>query len=162
MGFPMAVNDATFKRFLKRLPDDIQASFTAEQCEAIRAALQVTQWRRHPIDIRVSIPLLWKSFYFVLILGPERRSRQRRTHERTRNPVWTPVNVLFTLLLVGSGVLASFGLLQLKSLVATGDITKTQVFPTAVPFKETQTDCEASERIWKNGECLDFIHDPNF
>ncbi|NER78321.1 MAG: hypothetical protein F6K42_01845 [Leptolyngbya sp. SIO1D8] len=153
--------DVALERFLKNLPEDVANSFTLEQLKAMQVALQSTQWRRHPIDIRLSIPLLWKRFYFVLVAGPERRSKQRLKSDQIRNPVWTPVNLLFATGLIGLGILAALGLFQLKS-ISLDTLTGIETHPAGIPFKEDQAACEESGRTWEEGKCIDYHHDPIF
>lgn len=149
------------QRFLERLPEDVACSFSIEQLQAMQSALEGAKWRRHPVDIRLTIPLLWKSFYFVLVAGPERRSKERRVAERTRNPVWRFSNLLFTMTLICFGMLMALGIFQLQhiSFNALGDV---KTHPAGIPFKEDQKTCEESGRVWRSSECIDYEHDPTF
>ena len=52
-------------------------------------------WASHPINIRVSIPLIFGRWYFTIIGGPERRDRTRRAKERRKHPLFTLGNVIF-------------------------------------------------------------------
>ncbi|MEO1094828.1 MAG: hypothetical protein AAFX01_08010 [Cyanobacteria bacterium J06638_28] len=153
-------NDA-LERFLNRLPEDVAASFTAEQLSALQSALQFTQWRRHPIDLRLTLPLFWKRFYVVLVAGPERRSKERLKADRSRNPIWTLSNVGFVLAFICLGILLSLGLFQLQINTFSSPM-KFKTHPAAIPFKADKQSCEASDRIWRNGECIDYAHDPSF
>ena len=58
----------------------------------------------HPVDIRLSLPLLFKRFYFVVLGGPERRSAERRKTERARRPLLKLANLFF---LVGSAAIGT-------------------------------------------------------
>lgn len=49
----------------------------------------------HPINLRLSIPFLFKRYYVTLVAGEERRSPERRTAERQKHPVKTTGNTLF-------------------------------------------------------------------
>ncbi|MEM9817949.1 MAG: hypothetical protein AAF827_16300, partial [Cyanobacteria bacterium P01_D01_bin.6] len=104
------VKNPALERFLRRLPEDIANSFTTEQLQALQGALQSTHWRQHPVDIRLTIPVLWKRFYFVLIAGPDRRSKRRQIYA----PIWRPANILFTMGLIILGMLMTIGLFQLR------------------------------------------------
>jgi len=154
--------NAALERFLQRFPDHIAASFTPEQLQAMQTAIQTTQWRQHPVDIRLTLPLLWKRFYVVLIAGPERRSQQRRQTDRNAHPILTPANLLFVSALVGLGMLAAVGLFQVKSASLEFLTQPQQSYPAGIPFKADQKSCEESGRVWQNGECLDYNHDPTF
>ncbi|MCC7016562.1 MAG: hypothetical protein IT564_05110 [Rhodospirillales bacterium] len=54
-------------------------------------------WRRHPVDIRFSLPFLGGWFYVAILSGPERRSAERRAEQRHRYPLRTAANVFFVL-----------------------------------------------------------------
>lgn len=151
--------NSALERFLRRLPDDVSDSFTVEQLQAMQAALQTTQWRKHPVDIRLTIPVLWKKFYFVLIVGPERRTKRRNSIA----PIWTPANILFTIGLISVGMLLSIGVWQIKSVSIDFLLNPPKdKYPAGIPFKPDQESCETSGRIWQNGECIDYDHDPTF
>jgi hypothetical protein len=60
-------------------------------------------WKRHPVDIRFSLPLLGGWFYVTVVSGPERRSAERRQHDRHGYPLRTAANVFFVL-----GIAAAF------------------------------------------------------
>ncbi|ASC74337.1 hypothetical protein XM38_053130 [Halomicronema hongdechloris C2206] len=148
------------ERLLARVPPRVAASFAPEQLEAIQKALEPRPWQRHPVDIRLSIPLLWRRFYLVLIAGEEQRSQERRSKDRTLNPLWTPANLIIVSIITGTGVLAMIALVTLGGM----ELPRWQrtVFPTDVPFKEDRQSCEESGRVWRDGECIDFEHDPTF
>ena len=78
-----------------RLSPEILGSLTARQKSAIAAAAAVPVWQAHPINIRVSLPLLPRRWYFTLVGGPERRAAARRQIDRTRHPLRTAGNVAF-------------------------------------------------------------------
>ena len=153
--------NAALERFLKRFPEDVKNSFTVEQLQAMQTALQATQWRRHPVDIRLTIPFLWKKFYFVLVAGPEQRSKQRRIADRSLNPIWTFKNLLFVMVMVVLGILISLGLFQLRHL-SFDTLGETEIHPTSIPFKEGKQACQETGRTWENNECIDYTHDPTF
>jgi hypothetical protein len=60
-------------------------------------------WRRHPVDIRFSLPFFGGWFYVAILSGPERRSAERRARERHRYPLRTVANVFFVV-----GIAAAF------------------------------------------------------
>ncbi len=41
----------------------------------------------HPVNIRLSIPLLFGRYYVTIVAGKERRSRERRASERKKHPL---------------------------------------------------------------------------
>lgn len=52
-------------------------------------------WKRHPVDIRFSLPFLGGWFYVTVLSGPERRGAERRDRERHHYPLRTAANVFF-------------------------------------------------------------------
>ena len=80
---------------LDRLPPQILGGLSVEQRSAIAAAAGEWQAKSHRVNIRLSLPLLPKRWYFTVLGGPERRTAARRQAERTRNPVRTAGNMAF-------------------------------------------------------------------
>ena len=98
--------------FLDRIPQDIRETFTDRQIAAVKQAFNSA---RHGIDIRVSFPLPGGRRYLVLLMGKERRSRERRRLERLRQPLLTAMNVVTVVIF---GALVFFfvvGLVQIMS-----------------------------------------------
>lgn len=54
-----------------------------------------TFWKRHPVDIRFSLPFFGGRFYITVLSGPERRDAERRSRERNNYPLRTTANVFF-------------------------------------------------------------------
>lgn len=110
-------DDAFIARFLARIPRDIAHSFSDAQLAAIAAAFGTRRWRDHPIDIRLTIPLVGRAYYLVVLAGGERRSRRRRA-ERIAHPLVTLGNAIFAAVFF-TGVLFSLfaALYVLKSLL---------------------------------------------
>ena len=54
----------------------------------------------HPVNIRLSLPLLFGRYYVTIVAGRERRSHQRRIDERRKHPLVTAGNLV---------VMAAFG-----------------------------------------------------
>jgi len=70
------IGSETYADFtLSRVPKNIRDSLTDEQYQAVRAALIAReQSARHSIDMRLSIPLFFRSYYFVFFAGRDRRA----------------------------------------------------------------------------------------
>jgi len=79
----------------ERIPEEGRESFTEAQRALLADAARQCQFDTHPVDIRVSLPLLFKRFYFVVLGGPERRGADRRKMERRRLPLLKLANLLF-------------------------------------------------------------------
>ena len=108
------------RRFLERMPEEVASSFTELQLETIEHALEGDKWRDHPVDVRLSIPVLRRRFYFVLLAGPERRSAERRKYERARRPVRVIADIILLALFFVLLVPAAVGSIHLISLAWTG------------------------------------------
>ncbi len=96
------------RRLLANMPEDVANSFTELQLTMIEHAVAGGKWRNHPVDIRLSIPVLWRRCYLVLLAGPERRSRERRISDRAKRPLRSVsdlvVFAVFLLLLVPTAI----------------------------------------------------------
>jgi hypothetical protein len=62
----------------------------------------------HPINLRLSIPLLFKRYYVTIIAGEELRGFDRLAAERQKHPLVTRGNLLF--LALGGTVMGLAGL----------------------------------------------------
>lgn len=149
---------AALNRFLDRLPPDIADSFSPEQLIAMQ---EVLQRQPHAIDIRLTVPLIWQRIYCVLLIGPERRSEERRQTDRSHYNVWTTANLLFITGFISLSLLSLIGLLNLK-LSVLEKFSPSADYPTSIPFKDNRADCEKSGRFWEDGECIDYDHSPTF
>lgn len=65
-------------RLLSAMPQAVAASFSEEQRLALQAALVANTRKRHPVDLRWSIPVGQRRFYLVFLMGEEERSKARR------------------------------------------------------------------------------------
>lgn len=83
----MLMNEVRGELFWRKLPESVRNSLSAEQAVAIREAAQVASPRRHPIDVRLSVPIPGRSrIYLVLLAGRELRSGARREMENRVRP----------------------------------------------------------------------------
>ncbi|WP_374384797.1 hypothetical protein [Dongia sp.] len=83
----MLMDEVRGEAFLRKLPQDVRDSLTPEQTAAISRVAQGSIQRRHPIDFRVSMPLLFgERAYLVLLIGKEKRSVARRQIDRQLRP----------------------------------------------------------------------------
>ena len=70
----------------------------------------------HPINLRLSIPLLFKRYYVTIIAGEEHRGSDRLAAERQKHPLVTRGN-LFFFALVGTLIgLAGLALIQFATM----------------------------------------------
>jgi len=70
----------------------------------------------HPINLRLSIPLLFKRYYVTIVVGEERRRPKRLAAERRKHPLVTRGN-LFFFALAGTVIgLAGLALIQFATM----------------------------------------------
>ncbi len=100
-------------QFLSSMPGDVAATFSADQCRAISDVLRQRAWRRPKVNIRVSLPLLSRQYFLTLVAGIDRRTAERRTHERLFHPLRTLGNLIF----MGAILAAIYGALTIGILV---------------------------------------------
>jgi len=77
-------------RVLARMPEDICAGLTEGQLAALDRALDANNPTRHAINLRVT---LFGLIYLVILVGRERRVKERRAAERQKHPLGTPGNI---------------------------------------------------------------------
>ncbi len=68
----------------------------------------------HPINLRLSIPLLFKRYYVSIVAGEERRSPERRVEERQKHPIKTIGNLT---VLLAAGTVVGISLFTLVQVV---------------------------------------------
>ena len=152
--------DPVFDQLFAKIPPEITDTFTEEQLEAIKKAFSSRNWARHPLDLRVSVPIPGLRFYLVLLAGSERRSKQRLQYQRSVYPLWTPGNIVFLtgfliILLTSSFTTFSFLFSLLTSV-------PTSPYPTSIPWLDNKFECEHTGRTWRDGDCWDSEHNPMF
>ncbi len=93
-------DDPIMQQLLRHLPEDLAQSYSDEQLIGIKTMLGDRVWNRHSIDSRgtFSLPFIKWRFYYVLLLGKNRRAFSRREKQ---------VSTAAILLLLTSGVLLS-------------------------------------------------------
>ena len=107
---PRAGQTAPQNWLFAKLSAELLASFSDDQKRALHEAVSDAT-ARPPVNIRLTIPLPGRRFYVTIFSGQEKRSPNRRRHERTRHPVRTVANIFFIL-----GFAATFYLLALMAL----------------------------------------------
>ncbi|MGF1546360.1 MAG: hypothetical protein ACFCUG_03425 [Thiotrichales bacterium] len=73
-----ATQQLPIEQLLTRMTPDVAASFTAPQIASLRAALAGASTRKHPIDLRFTLPIWRWRFFVVLLVGRDRRILTRR------------------------------------------------------------------------------------
>jgi hypothetical protein len=152
--------DHNFERLFAQIAPEIANTFTDKQIEALKRGFGYQRLSSHFLDIRVSVPIPGLRFYLVLLAGSERRSRQRLHFEKGLYPFWTPSNILFLIglliiILICSFTTFSFGFSSFH-------LTSTLAYPTSIPWISDQSECEYTNRVWRDGKCWDYEQSPNF
>ncbi|MEB3829337.1 hypothetical protein [Phormidium sp. CCY1219] len=116
-------SDPFLDEFASRIPPETASTFTPTQMEMVKREFGPRSWKKHPVDIRLTIPFFKRGFYVVLLSGPERRSRERLRAERGKHPLSTASNLIvltalsLTVLTAGMGLLFLFTAFLLTPLV---------------------------------------------
>lgn len=84
-----------FEAILSRMSEAERLAFSESQINTLKGACTRLQWNSHPVDIRLSIPMLFARYYFVLMAGREHRSAARRKEERQHHPLLRWGNIIF-------------------------------------------------------------------
>lgn len=79
----------------ERLPAWVVDTLSAEQKEAIHKVIDDPSWKRPPVNIRFTVPIIHKRFYITVVSGEEKRSVERRRRDRHAYPLRTAANVFF-------------------------------------------------------------------
>lgn len=116
----MLMDEVRAEAFLRKLPQDVRDSLTPEQVQAISQAARGTIQRRHPVDLRISVPLPFgERAYAVVLLGKEKRSHARRAMDaQLRPPDSLSRVVVFGLGLAAFTLAAFIGLLFHNAVLA--------------------------------------------
>ena len=80
-------------RLLSGMRSDVAESFTETQLSAIERALEERSPSKPGLDLRLSIPLFRRRYFFVLFGGSDKRSPERLRRDRSAHPLWTMVNI---------------------------------------------------------------------
>ncbi len=100
---------------VRRLQSDIGGDDRDAPGIAQRNAPGGESWGRHPVNLRLSIPLPFGRYYVALVAGKERRSGERLASERRKHPLLTLGNVAVFFVLGTVCGLAVLALFQLAS-----------------------------------------------
>ncbi|NJN85275.1 MAG: hypothetical protein HC881_01755 [Leptolyngbyaceae cyanobacterium SL_7_1] len=150
--------NSSFQQVVNRIPPATLATFTDEQLDALQQAFQYFSWRKHPVDVRLSIPWIGRGIYLVVLAGRERRSVQRLQSD---DPHYLQKTVTFLVLLtlaVGGGML----LFLVKVLQPVVESQAAIDHPTSIPWLNSADSCEHTGRTWRDEACWDEEHDPSF
>jgi len=65
----------------ERLPEELRESFTEEQLEALKLAFGTRSWGKHSVDLRGTLKLWHRRYYFVFLAGRNYRQLSRLEQE---------------------------------------------------------------------------------
>ncbi len=98
---------------VRRLSADVGGDFQRPPDRTARAIPGGETWGRHPVNLRLSIPLLFGRYYLTVVAGKERRHPERRADERRKHPLLTFGNLVA---MFGLGTVCGLALLGLFQL----------------------------------------------
>ena len=78
-----------------RLPSWVMDTLSSEQREAIHQVICEPGRFAPPVNVRFTVPLFTWRFYLTVVGGEEKRSAERRAHDRNRYPLRTLANIFF-------------------------------------------------------------------
>lgn len=88
---PAPARDPFIAHYFKRIDPKLAASFTPDQCAAIKAMFGARGVAKHAVELRRSIPIGRRRYYMVLLMGRERRAFDRLFSE---GAISRPFNIL--------------------------------------------------------------------
>ncbi|MEH2446676.1 MAG: hypothetical protein V7K18_13060 [Nostoc sp.] len=155
--------DPIFEGLFSKISPKVAASFTDEQLKAIQRGFGSHVWTRHYMDIRVSFPIQRLRLYLVLLAGSEYLSQQGLQHKQDRYPLFNLGNLI--LLTVFATILLSCGFTIFyffwSSVISLTSIS-TSPYPTSIPWIFDKSECEYTNRTWRNDKCWDDKHSSMF
>ncbi len=77
-------NDPFITGMMNRLPPSERSSFSDGQLLSLKTAFGARTWGIHPVDLRWTMKLWRKRYYFVFVAGVNRRPLSRRQQELAR------------------------------------------------------------------------------
>jgi hypothetical protein len=94
--------------------EDVDDKIVDQQQNAAKPSEHKRDWGRHPLNLRVSLPLPFGRWYVTLVAGRERRGKERLIEERNKHPLDTVPNLMF---LLSIGIVCSSLMLLAAALV---------------------------------------------
>ncbi len=85
----------SLERQHERLEQETREGLSDTSSASTRNAPGGEPWgNAHPVNIRLSIPLLFGRYYVTLVAGKERRSGERQVSERKKHPLMKLGNIV--------------------------------------------------------------------
>ncbi|MEQ8962895.1 MAG: hypothetical protein RLP02_34100 [Coleofasciculus sp. C2-GNP5-27] len=107
--------DPFIEQFYARIPSKTAATFNPNQLDILKQTFGNRASKKHAVDLRLSMPFPQGGFYWVLLIGREKRSRDRLQQEHRKHPLWTVANGLVIsgfLLMIATALLGTVFILE--------------------------------------------------
>lgn len=118
---PAYIPSLDLQRLLQAIPASAGIGFSSQHLAALDAAIERTKPRpgKHSLDFRVSLPVLGRRYYMVLLGGKERRSRARLAAEGqdAARRLWIGYSLLVSVLFTASCMLGILLVYLVKSML---------------------------------------------
>jgi len=99
---------------LSKISDDILSSLTPEQLSEISDAISASRpLKKHPVDFRGVVSLFFARFYFVLLMGRDRRYSVKSVEKERRRTSDIIASIIFIFTILSPIVVGIFFLLYL-------------------------------------------------
>ena len=120
----------SLERQHERLEQETREELSDNSSVSTRKALGGEPWGNgHPVNIRLSIPLLFGRYYLSIVAGKERRSGERLASERNKHPLMKLGNLVVMAAcgtICGLAALSMFQLATAYVLLRSGMMTLSQ------------------------------------
>lgn len=94
---------------INKIKPDIRHTLTKEQLKEIKSAISAGSLsKKHPVDIRGIIPLFYSRFYFIFLLGRDRRYKIIRSEGIRRKETDIIASITFFIFLISPLLILGF------------------------------------------------------
>lgn len=101
-------HDVYILHLLRALPPALIESLTPEQYQLLKQSLH-SYHRRHLLDVRGVIPVLWTRYYFVFLFGKDTRTRSEAVSVERRAPSrWSRLLSWVVMIAIGGLLMIGF------------------------------------------------------
>lgn len=116
----MKFNDSNeiFTHFvINKIDPQIRRSLSKEQLDEIKSAIAAgTPFKKHLLDIRGVIPLFFSRFYFVLLMGRDKRTKTKKIELNRRTKSDILASILFSIFIIVPFLSLAFIILYLTKI----------------------------------------------
>ena len=97
----------------EKFEGEVAKSFSEAQLRELERVLAASASGRVPVNIRITVPFLWRRYFVTFLAGPEQRSEERLKAERAKHAICSFANVCFFAFLLTLFVPALIGLVHI-------------------------------------------------